>query len=439
MTVAAATAEDVAVRRSVTSSGVQVVSESLPGVVSVSLGLWVQVGSRDELAHTSGASHLLEHLLFCGTRRRSGVELAALVEGLGGQWNALTTQEETCFYARCLGEDLPVVLEALCEMVTVPALSADALRVELPAVAGEFAESDADADRVLQAALLASRFPDHPLSRPVLGDRAQVLQMSVETVRAHYERHYRPGALVVSAAGAVDHDALVAWCDLMLGDMGRPGREPLRRTPPPQAGDDVVLVRHGGADASGEASQESSLVRVAVAFPAPGVGDEVRSPAFAVLANLLGGGMSSRLFREVRERRGLAYSTGADLLRFEDVGLLSLGAAVASSSAAETVRVLRGVLEDVAVSLSEEEVATVARRMVAARRMAGESASGRMRSLGSRTLSGLPLRSASESAALLGGVDAEQVRLLATRLVCSPQAVVVVGADPSLPDLASGD
>jgi predicted Zn-dependent peptidase len=405
---------------SVTDAGIRVVSETIPHTVGATIGMWVSVGSRDEDADTAGCSHLLEHMLFRGTRRHSGRELADRVERVGGTLNAFTTQEETCYWARTLGEDTGVAFDVLADMMCDATNTAADLDVERPVVLAEISAAADDPDHLSHAASMRSRFGHHPLTRPILGPAAGVATMGRDTLHRHFGDWYRPETLVVAGAGALEHGELVSLADTLLGDLGRPGApERPQRVAPSVSDDDVVCVEHPG---------EQTHVTVSVAtFGA----EDDAAPTLAVLATLLGGGMSSRLFQQVREVHALAYTTYAHISTFAEVGLLSLYAATSPAQASATALLLQQELEALAGSVTAVEVDDARRRLLASRRLAAESSGDRMRYLGARTVAGLPLRSQAETAARFDAVDVAAVRQLGAELAAAPRSVVTVGAPPS--------
>lgn len=397
-----------------TGSGVQVLCEPIASAVSASVGLWVTVGSRDEGTRTHGCSHLLEHLLFRGTHQRSARQIVDEVEQVGGTINAFTTQEETCYWAYGLGSHLEGALDVLADMVVAPSFDDGQLEAERPVVLSEIDVAADDAEARLHQATLRSRFGEHALTRPILGTAEQLAAMTAGTVRSHFSQHYRPDRLIVTAAGAVDPDQLARWCETRLGDLSRP--EPSRTTPrtaPQVHGDDVRIIAQPG---------EQAHVTVAVAGP-PSASSQV--PALAVLSTLLGGGMSSRLFQQVRERHALAYTTFAHLTVFADASMLSLYAGTTADRATLAAQLLQQELEQLAETVTAREVEDARRRLVAARQLSAESSGDRMRSLGVRAAAGLPQLSLQDTIDRFEAVDVAAVQALAAHLAAQPRSVVV--------------
>ena len=297
------------IQRTDLASGLTVVTEAMPGARSASFGCWVRVGARDESTELAGASHFLEHLLFKGTEGRSGREISESIEAVGGELNAHTSHEHTAFYARVPAGAAAVGLELLCDVVTSPAFDADHVESERQVILEELhlAEDEGD-DRVLSLAHEAL-WGDHPLGREVLGSLESIDAMERDGIAAFFEHHYHPANLVLVAAGAVEHEAVVAAGERFPGRVV--GERP-ERTPPSNALPlrDRALLR-----------RPSEQAHLCVAWSALGAGDPDRY-ALGVANQVLGGGLSSRLFQEIRERRGLAYSVFSSVASFSDAGSL---------------------------------------------------------------------------------------------------------------------
>lgn len=315
-------------------SGLTVVTEAMPGARSASFGCWVRVGARDEHDELAGASHFLEHLLFKGTEGRSGREISESIEAVGGELNAHTSHEHTAFYARVPEAAAAVGLELLCDVVTSPAFDADDVESERQVILEELhlAEDEGD-DRVLSLAHEAL-WGDHPLGREVLGTLESIDAMDRDAIAAFFEHHYHPGNLVLVAAGAVDHDAVVAAGERFPV---RPGGERPDRTAP--SADAPLRTR-------ALLRRPSEQAHLCVAWPALAAGDPDRY-ALGVCNQILGGGLSSRLFQEIRETRGLAYSVFSSVASFSDAG--SLAAYVGTG--AERVSEVRTLLLEITAEL----------------------------------------------------------------------------------------
>ena len=308
-------------------SGLTVVTENMPGARSASFGCWVRVGARDEDDPQAGSSHFLEHLLFKGTSTRTGREVSEAIEAVGGELNAHTAHEHTAFYARVPATAASVGLELLCDVVTSPAFDADDVESERQVILEELhlAEDEGD-DRVLSLAHEAL-WGDHPLGREVLGTLASIDDMERDAIYAFFERHYHPANLVLVAAGAVDHAEVVAAGEKFPTRAAGPRPE---RRAPELAGpiESVALLR-----------RPLEQAHLAVVWPGLAADDPDRY-ALAVCNQILGGGLASRLFQEIREERGLAYSVYSSTASFSDAGSVLAYAGTGTERAAEVTRLL---------------------------------------------------------------------------------------------------
>ena len=293
--------DEAAVSRTVLPGGLRVVTESLPTVRSAAFGIWAGVGSRDEGPDHAGATHYLEHLLFKGTGRRTALEISAAMDAVGGELNAFTGKEYTCYYARVLDADLPLAIDVLSDMVTSSLLEPKDVDAERGVILEEIAMNDDDPSDTVHEAFAAQLFGDTPLGRPILGTVDSINAITRDQIAEHYHAKYTPPDLVVAVAGNVEHAAVVehvrqAFGHVLAQDAApRPPRLPGPQTPAP-AGTGVRLVPRG--------IEQANLVLGCAGLSRT---DEQRF-ALGVLNAALGGGMSSRLFQEIREKRGLAYS-----------------------------------------------------------------------------------------------------------------------------------
>ncbi|HEX4863809.1 MAG TPA: pitrilysin family protein [Acidimicrobiales bacterium] len=308
-------------RTTVLPEGLTVVTEQMPGVRSVSIGFWVGAGSVDEDPSQSGASHFLEHLLFKGTEELTAREIAEQIDAVGGDMNAFTTKEYTTFYVRLLGENASMGVDVLSDIMWSPAFRPDEIDSERQVILEEILmHADEPADLVHDV-LAAALFPGHPLGRQVLGEADTISRMTRDRIARFHDEHYRPGNIVVAAAGKLDHDEIVERLASRLG--GRSGGSAPQRSTP--AGQRSLLEVH---------RRTTEQAHLAVAVPAPHRDDEERH-AVSIVEHVLGGGMSSRLFQSIREERGLAYSVYAYRLGFQGAGALAVYAGTSPEKAAE--------------------------------------------------------------------------------------------------------
>ncbi len=320
-------------------SGLTVVTEAVPGARSASIGCWVRVGSRDEATDLAGASHFLEHLLFKGTGARSGREISESVESVGGELNAHTSHEHTAFYTRVPAAARELGLELLLDVVTDPAFDADDVESERQVILEELhlAEDEGE-DRVLSLAHEAL-WGDHPLGREVLGTLDTIEAMDRDRIAGFHHAHYHPANLVLVAAGGIDHAELVAAADAIPG---RSTAERPVRTAPDQP---------GPVQAASVVCRPLEQAHLAVAWPAPHHAHPDRY-ALALVNQVLGGGLSSRLFQEVREERGLAYSVFSSVSAYQDAGSLVAYAGTGPAQVGE----VRRLLVDLAAGLAADGV-----------------------------------------------------------------------------------
>jgi predicted Zn-dependent peptidase len=344
-------------------SGINVVTETMAHLQSASLGVWVNAGSRDERRDENGISHFLEHMAFKGTRRRTARQIAEEIEAVGGDLNAATGAETTAYYARVLKADVPLALDVLADILSEPAFDREELVREQNVIVQEIgAVADTPDDLVFEHLQLVA-FPDQPLGRSILGTAKTVRSFDGASLRDYLARNYRAPDIVVAAAGAVDHGAVVAEVEQRFASFNGPGSA----QPEP--------ARFGG----GSHVEKRDLEQVHIALALPGV-PQTDSALYSLQAftNVLGGGMSSRLFQEAREKRGLCYSIYAFHMAYSDVGMFGL---YAGTDAADTSELMRLVVEEIgntAETLSETEVARARAQMKAGLLMGLESSGERV-------------------------------------------------------------
>jgi predicted Zn-dependent peptidase len=327
----AAASTDSRIEKSRLASGVRVVTEEMADCRSVAVGFWVGVGGRDEPDPLSGASHFLEHLLFKGSERRTAREIAESVDAVGGEMNAFTAREHTAYYARLPERELGFGLELLAEVVASPALRDHEVDAEREVILEELLSAeDTPEDRVHQA-LAETLFPEHPLGREVLGGRDSIEAMGRDDIAAFHEERYRPANLVIAAAGRVDHDEVVRRIDGFL-DGGAAGTKPVRQ--PPHSDLAPLTVVH----------RPTEQAHLALGWRGFGQDDPDRY-ALAVVNHVLGGGMSSRLFQEVREERGLVYSIYSFSSLYADAGAMTVYAGTAPSKVKEVLGLIEAEID----------------------------------------------------------------------------------------------
>lgn len=417
-------AGDGEVRRSVLPGGVRLLTEHVPGVRSASVGAWVGVGSRDESDGHHGSTHFLEHLLFKGTVRRTAMDIAEAFDEVGGEANAATGKEHTCYYARVLDEDLPMAVDVIADMVTSARLETDELETERGVILEELAMNDDDPSDVVHERFATVVLGDHPLGRPIGGTPETIRAVPRDAVWEHYREHYRPATLVMTAAGNVDHDVLAAQVVRALADGGwdlAEGVAPVAR----RGAADVRPVTAGASRVTVRRSTEQANVIVG------GTGLTATDPrrfTLSVLNAVLGGGMSSRLFQEIREKRGLAYSTYSFASGHADTGVFGLYAGCAPSKVDDVTALLVSELERLAdAGITDAELRRSVGQLSGGLVLGLEDSGSRMSRLGKSELVHGELLSTQESLDRVRAVTAREVQELAVELAGRPRSVVRVG------------
>ena len=422
------------VRRSILPGGVRLLTQADRSVRSATIGLWLPVGSRDETPAHAGSTHVLEHLLFKGTHRRSAMDIATAFDEVGGDSNAITAKEHTLYYGRVRSADVPMAVDVLTDMITASLLEDEALATEREVILEELAMAEDDPNDVGYETFLADVLgPDTPLGRPVGGTAESVSALGIEDVRAHFAEHYRPDNLVVTAVGDIDHEELAG---LLVAGLRRggltleEGRAPTRRT-----------RSAGAASVAGSgASDVSLLVPHRLRRPAEqnhiylgGRGLTALSEdrhTMSVLMSVLGGGMSSRLFQNIREQRGLAYSVYSFSSGYRDAGLFGLYAACRPRRTAQVVELLAEELDQMgADGIGVDELARAKGQITGSFALGLEDTSSRMGRLGTIELVHGRYTSVDETLERIGRVGVEDVRELAARLSGAFSTRVEVGPE----------
>jgi predicted Zn-dependent peptidase len=409
------------VERTELPGGLRVLTETMPGVLSATVGIWVGVGSRDETDAVAGSSHFLEHLLFKGTGNRSALEIATAMDAVGGEMNAFTAKEHTCYYANVLASDLPLAVTLLGDLVTDALNTAADLESERTVVLEEIAMRDDEPSDLVHDLFAETLFGGTALGRSVLGTVESIEGLTRDDVDGWYRRRYTVPSIVVTAAGRVQHqqvlDLVTAAFGSRLSGPGRPA--PLRR----------------GEEAATAPARPTGLVRrrteqTHLLLGSVGLGrlDERRYAA-AVMETAVGGGMSSRLFQEIREKRGLVYSVGSALSHYAGTGSFSVYAGCSPKRVPEVLRLVREELTRVAADgLTAEEVMRGRGQLKGGLVLGLEDTGSRMSRLGKSELSYgeyLPVREVLDR---LDGVDEEQVRAVAAELLGRDTCLAVVGS-----------
>ncbi|MBF0722090.1 M16 family metallopeptidase [Sanguibacter inulinus] len=412
------------IRRSVLPGGVRVLTEHMPGLRSATIGAWVGVGSRDETSGHFGSTHFLEHLLFKGTQRRTAMDIAEAFDAVGGEANAGTGKEHTVYYARVLDSDLPMAVDVITDMVTSARLDEDELETERGVILEELAMNDDDPSDVVHEEFAAAVLAGHPLGRPIGGTPDTIRAVPRAAVWEHYQWHYRPETLVVSAAGGVDHDALCDQVSQALTD----GGWDLAAGATPRAPRDSADLS-GVGEVGTELTVRRAVEQGNVIIGSTGISaTDDRRFIMSVLSAVLGGGMSSRLFQEIREKRGLAYSTYSFASGHGGIGTFGLYAGCAPAKIDEVSELMVLELEKLADSgITASELARSIGQLSGGLVLGLEDTGSRMSRLGKADLVTGELLSVAESLERIRTVTAEDVQALAKDLAARPRSTVRVG------------
>src|SRR5580658_2731594 len=416
------TTADSTVRRTVLPGGLRVVTEFLPAVRSVALGIWVGVGSRDEDETHAGATHYLEHLLFKGTRKRTALDISATMDAVGGELNAFTAKEYTCYYARVLDADLPLAIDILSDMVTSSLIEPKEVDAERGVILEEIAMNEDDPADLVHEAFAAQLFGDTPLGRPILGSVDSINAISRDRIAEHYHARYTPDSLVVAAAGNLSHEGVVDLVRAAVGaTLDRSAAEP---APPRLGGDAADSARGTGVRLLSRPVEQANLVLGCAGLART----DPRRFALGVLNAALGGGMSSRLFQEVREKRGLAYSVYSFSSQHADCGQWGVYAGCLPAKADEVLAICQDEIAKVIDSgLTDEELARGKGQLRGSIVLGLEDPSSRMSRLGKSELVYPALEAVDGILAEIEAVTHDQVRAVAAEVLGLPKALAVVG------------
>ena len=400
------------VRISTLANGLRVVTDTADHVESASVGMWFGAGARYERPEENGVAHLLEHMVFKGTARRSAQDIAEEIEAVGGSMNAYTSRENTAFYAKVLKDDVALAVDVVADMMTAPAFDPVEMRRERAVVLQEIGQARDTPDDIVFDHFQDAAFPQQSLGRPVLGTESTVGALEPDFLRDFMSRHYGAGNAVLSAAGHIDHDSLVALAEEHLGQM--PGRS------------DSAM--EAAAYRGGEARVEEDLEQVHLVLGFPGVpfshNDLI---AQAVFSQALGGGMSSRLFQEIRERRGLVYSIYSMTSSYADTGIFRIYAGTGPAEIAELIPVLCNEVREAADGLTSDEIARAKVQLRAQYLMALESIDQRGEQHALQLLRYGRVIPTEEMVGRIDAVDGAALSRVADNLFSAPPVVAAIG------------
>ncbi|CAH0172339.1 MULTISPECIES: M16 family metallopeptidase [unclassified Arthrobacter] len=411
------------VRRSVLPGGVRVLTEAMPGQRSATIGFWVGVGSRDEAPGQHGSTHFLEHLLFKGTKRRTALEIASAFDEVGGESNAATAKESTCYFARVLDTDLPMAIDVIADMITGAVLDPQEMEQERDVILEEIAMDSDDPTDVAHENFVAAVLGTHPLGRPIGGTPAAIRAVARDSVWDHYRRYYRPDELVVTAAGGLDHDVV---CGLVVDALHSAGWNLEAAAAPVQrrSTERAAITGTAGLHVVKRPVEQANIIMGCPSL----VATDDRRFVMSVLNAVLGGGMSSRLFQEVREKRGLVYSTYSFASSYADAGYFGMYAGCTPSKVRQVVELLGAELDKLAADgISDEELRKAVGQLCGGIVLALEDTGSRMSRLGRAELVSGEYQDIDETLRQIKAVTAAEVQELARELAAAPRTVTVVG------------
>ncbi len=404
------------------ANGLRIVTEPMPGLQSASIGVWVTAGCRHEAEVENGIAHFLEHMAFKGTAKRSSLEIAEAIEDVGGYINAYTSREMTAYYARVLGADVPLALDVIADILLNPAFAPDEIEIERDVILQEIGQAHDTPDDIIFDWLQEVSFPGQSMGRPILGPPERVKGFSEGDLRRFVEKNYGPEQMIVAAAGQVDHDAVVAEAEALFGGLKA---RPLLNLEP---------ARYAG----GERREEKPLEQAhfALSLEGPGYRDGQIYTA-QIHSGILGGGMSSRLFQEVREKRGLCYTIFAQNAAYADSGSLLIYAGTAADRIAELSQVVTDELRRFPGTVTQPELERARAQMKAGMLMGLESPSGRCERLARMIAIWDRVPSLEETVAEIDAVTLDQVSDFGVQLCVDAQpALALYGPVTGAPDHA---
>jgi predicted Zn-dependent peptidase len=392
-------------------NGLRIITETMPSLRSVAMGCWVDTGARDENDNEAGVSHFLEHLLFKGSDKLSAREVNETLDAIGAESNAFTSKEATCYWTRLLDQDLAVGMDVLSEIIQRPAFRLNEIDSERQVVVEEINMNDDDPSDVVFENFSTAVFANHPLQEPVLGTRESIRSMTRDDIHGYWKRRYGAGSLVVAAAGSVDHDSFVDLVAERFGDWS--GDSVAHHNGPAEIQPTVALT-----------PRDTEQAHLVIGGPGLDRSDE-RRWAFEVLNHVMGSGMSSRLFREVREERGLAYAVYGFKLAYADNGAWGVHVGTTPNQTDTAMTVIRDELAKVVdEGITPEELERAKGSMRGGLALSLEDSNSRMVRLGRDELAGMPHLSVDERLEKLEGVDLDHVKAVAGDIYGAPTRVM---------------
>lgn len=402
-------------------NGLRIITEPMPGLASVSVGIWVMAGGRHERSEQNGIAHFLEHMAFKGTKTRSALQIAEAIEDVGGYINAYTSREMTAFYARVLGADVPLALDVISDIVLNPVFDQREIEVERNVILQEIGQTLDTPDDIIFDWLQEAAYPDQAMGRTILGPAEKVSHFGREDLARFVGEHYGPDQMILAAAGDVDHAAIVKQAEAIFG-----GLSPVRQ-PAPQ------LARWIGSER--RELRDLEQVHFALAFEGPTYRDRDLYTA-QVYTTAMGGGMSSRLFQKIREERGLCYSIFAQAGAYDDTGMITLYAGTSEAEVASLAALTIDELKRAAEDMTEAEVARARAQMKAGMLMGLESPSSRAERLARNLAVWGRVPPLDEIAGLIDAVSTADVRRYGEEMITRDRtALALYGPAAAAPDL----
>lgn len=403
-------------------NGFRIVTEHMPGLASASIGIWVGAGTRHEKPEQNGIAHFLEHMAFKGTKKRTALQIAEAVEDVGGYINAYTSREVTAYYARVLQNDVPLALDVLSDILLNPVFDHSEIEVERGVILQEIGQALDTPDDVIFDWLQEQAYPEQPLGRTILGPSERVSAFDRDDLARFVGQHYGPEQMILSAAGAVDHDSIVRMAEDLFGDLAaRP-----------------ALIVDNAQFSGGEIRRNKALEQAhfALAFESPGYRDDAIYTA-QIYASALGGGMSSRLFQEIRESRGLCYTIFAQAGAYADTGMTTIYAGTSGEDVADLSRITIDEMKRAADDMTVAEVDRARSQMKAGLLMGLESPSNRAERLARLVQIWDRVPALEETVARIDSVSCEDVRAFAEYIAGTAQmALALYGPVDHAPGLA---
>lgn len=407
------------VKRTVLPGGLRVITEQVPGVRSVTVGIWAGVGSRDETPAMAGSAHFLEHLLFKGTKSRSALDISSAIDAVGGEMNAFTSKEYTCYYARVLDVDTELAVDVLADMVINSVIKNADFEQERDVILEEIAMRDDDHADNAHEIFAEGLFGDSDLGRPILGTVKTINSAQRSAVWKFYRKHYSPDRLVISVAGAVEHAEVVAMVKNSFAPVIGGSKKPVARRKPRVAASALSPLRIS--------HRQTEQAHVVLGMPSFQRGDD-RRWSLGILNAVLGGGMSSRLFQEVRESRGLAYSVYSFVQSFADTGYFGVYTGTMPAKLGQSLEVVQNTLRDIALNgITEAEVARGKGQLRGGFVLGMEDTGARMTRIAKAELVSGELPSVDQAIAAINSVSMAEISSVAHEILSQKPTIAVVG------------